>query len=119
MRRALPALMMQRYPESKAMKVPLCQIRDIPIEGTASVDFFGREVLVMQIDGVPKAIMNVCLHFGGTLCRDKDKMVCVWHRAEFDIRDGRRLKGPGQPDMGLLILPTYVEDGILIYMYGE
>jgi nitrite reductase/ring-hydroxylating ferredoxin subunit len=101
------------------MKVPLCQVADIPVEGTATVDFFGREVLVMQVDGAPKAVMNVCLHLGGPLCRDDDKLVCVWHSAEFDVRDGRRLKGPARADTRLLILPTRVEDGTLMYVYGE
>ncbi len=51
------------------MKVPLCKVDDIPAEGTATVDFFDREVLVMNVDGAPKAIMNVCLHLGGPLPR--------------------------------------------------
>jgi len=101
------------------MKVPLCSVDDIPAEGTTTVDFFGREVLVMQVDGAPKAVLNVCLHLGGPLCREEDKLVCVWHTAEFDLRDGRRLKGPARADTRLVILPTRVEDGVLTYVYGE
>jgi nitrite reductase/ring-hydroxylating ferredoxin subunit len=93
------------------MKVPLVSVDQIPAEGSATVDFFGREVLVMNVDGAPKAVLNVCLHLGGPLCRDGDKLVCEWHTAEFDIRDGRRLKGPARADTRLLILPTRIGDG--------
>ncbi len=101
------------------MKVALCKVEDIPVDGTATVDFFGREVLVMSVDDAPKAVMNVCLHLGGPLCRDGDTLVCEWHTAAFDVRDGRRLKGPARADTRLLVLPTRIEDGVLMYVYGE
>lgn len=101
------------------MKVPLCKVEEIPDDGEKSVDFFGREVLVVSVEGKPKAIMNVCIHLGGPLQRDGDKLVCAWHNAEFSIADGRRLKGPARPDSRIMILPTRVEDGTLMYVYGE
>ena len=54
------------------MKVPLCRIDEIPDEGTKTVGFFGREVLVLKVDGAPKAIANVCMHLGGPLQREGD-----------------------------------------------
>jgi nitrite reductase/ring-hydroxylating ferredoxin subunit len=101
------------------MKVSLCRVEEIPEEGAKSVDFFGREVLALKVHGRPKAIMNVCMHLGGPLSRDGDKLVCGWHGAEFTCADGRHLAGPGRPDARLLTLPTRVEDGILTYVYGE
>ncbi len=47
------------------MEVPLCPIDEIPHEGTILVPFFGREVHVYKVNGVPKAAMNICMHFGG------------------------------------------------------
>lgn len=101
------------------MKVPLCKLDKIPEEGTKKIDFFGREALILKVDGKPKAILNVCMHLGGPMKRDGGKLVCEWHGAEFDCRDGRRLKGPARRDSRLITLPTRVEDGTLIYMYGE
>jgi nitrite reductase/ring-hydroxylating ferredoxin subunit len=101
------------------MKVPLCKVDEVPGEGTKTVDFFGREVLVMSVEGKPKAVMNVCMHLGGPLQRECDKLVCAWHSAEFSIADGRRLKGPARPDARVMILPTRVEDDTLMYVYGE
>ena len=101
------------------MKFPLCPVSEIPEEGAATVDFFGREVLVMKVDGQPKAIANVCMHLGGPLQREGDKLVCAWHGAEFGCADGRRLKGPARFDARLMTIPTRIEDGVLTYVYGE
>jgi nitrite reductase/ring-hydroxylating ferredoxin subunit len=101
------------------MKVPLIRVEDIPNEGTAHVDFFGRDVLVLMVDGTPKAIMNVCLHLGGPLRRENDCLVCEWHSAVFNVHDGQRVKGPARQETRLLTLPTRIEEGVLSYVYGE
>lgn len=101
------------------MKYPLCPIDETLTEGTKLVPFFGREVHVYKVDGVPKAAMSICTHFGGQLeCRD-GKFVCQWHAAEFAIEDGRRLQGPASSNAKLMFLPTRIEDGVLQYMWGE
>jgi nitrite reductase/ring-hydroxylating ferredoxin subunit len=101
------------------MKVPLCRIDEIPNDGTKTVDFFGREVLVLNDEGRPKAVMNVCMHLGGPLHREGEKFVCDWHTAEFTVRDGQRLKGPTRAEARLMILPTRIENDTLMYVYGE
>jgi nitrite reductase/ring-hydroxylating ferredoxin subunit len=101
------------------MKVPLCQVEEIPEDGTKTVQFFGREVIVLKVSGLPKAIANVCMHLGGPLKREDDKLICSWHGAEFACVDGRRLKGPARKESQLMFLPTRVEDGTLTYVYGE
>lgn len=94
-------------------------MEEIPLDGAKTVDFFGREVLVFQVDGRPKAVLNVCLHLGGPMTRQGDRLVCGWHGAEFACADGRCLQGPARPDSRLITLPTRVEDGVLTYVYGE
>ena len=101
------------------MKVSLCKVDEIPEEGTRTIDFFGREALVLKVNGAPKAIMSTCLHLGGPLRREENKLVCAWHGAEFACEDGRRLKGPARADARLMVLPTRIEDGVLTYVYGE
>lgn len=101
------------------MKVALCTVDEIPQEGTKTIDFFGREVLVYRVEGAPKAVMNTCLHLGGPLAMNGENFVCAWHNAEFSCHDGRRVKGPAKTDSRLMFLPTRVEDGILKYVYGE
>ena len=101
------------------MKVALCKLDEIPAEGAKVVDFFGREVLVMNVEGRPKAVLNICLHLGGPMVREGEKLVCQWHRAEFDCQSGRRLKEPAPPDSRLIMLPVRVDGDALYYVYGE
>jgi nitrite reductase/ring-hydroxylating ferredoxin subunit len=101
------------------MKVSLCKIHEIPEEGAKTVDFFGREVLVLKVEGRPKAILNVCMHLGGPMKRDGDRLVCEWHGAEFSVTRGLRIAGPAHPGSRIITLPTRIESGELVYVYGE
>ena len=99
------------------MQQPLVPVTDIPDEGALSVDFFGRDVLVLKVDGRPQAVANVCTHLGGPLERCGETLVCAWHGAEYSVGTGARISGPG-PDSRLMRLPTKVVDGVLTYVYG-
>lgn len=101
------------------MKVPLCKMEEISSGESKTVGFFGREVLVFEIDGEPKAVLNYCMHLGGPMKRQNGKLVCEWHGAEFECDTGKRLKGPARRDARLIVLPTRVEDGTLNYEYGD
>lgn len=83
------------------------------------MDFFGREALILKINGEPKVTLNYCMHLGGPMKRENDKLVCAWHAAEFDCAKGTCLKGPARLDSQLIILPARVENGTLAYVYGE
>ncbi len=101
------------------MKFPLCSVDEIPTEGTKLIPFFGREVHVYSINGIPKAAMNICTHFGGQLeCKD-GMFVCQWHNAAFAMEDGHRLSAPAPSNSKLMFLSTRVEDGMLNYVWGE
>jgi nitrite reductase/ring-hydroxylating ferredoxin subunit len=101
------------------MKEPLIQVSDIPEGGTVTVDFLGREVLVMFQNGKPRAYLNVCMHHGGSLTLEGDTFTCDWHGSTFDARSGRALSGPVRPDARLIMLPTRVENGVLEYFYED
>ncbi len=99
------------------MKEALIPISDIPSEGTVTAELMGREVLVMLLNGKPRAYVNVCMHHGGPLSLEDDTFTCQWHGSRFDVRTGRALSGPVRPDARLIMLPTRVEDGVLTYVY--
>jgi nitrite reductase/ring-hydroxylating ferredoxin subunit len=101
------------------MREPLIPMSEIPEEGTVTVDLLGREVLVMMLNGKPRAYVNVCMHHGGSLVLEGEKFTCEWHGSTFEARTGRALSGPVRPDARLIMLPTRVEDGILTYVYEE
>ena len=101
------------------MKHELIKVEDIPVEGTAILPFFGREVHVYRADGRPRAAANVCPHFGGPLdCKD-GKLVCPWHNSVFDMASGERLEGPASKSAHLMFLSTRVEGDALFYVWGE
>jgi nitrite reductase/ring-hydroxylating ferredoxin subunit len=99
------------------MQHPLIPVSDIPETGSVSADLLGREVLVTLVNGKPRAYINVCLHHGGQLVLEDDRFTCQWHGSQFDARTGRALSGPVRPDARLIMLPTRVEEGTLVYVY--
>ena len=101
------------------MRQPLIEVSDIPESGTVTADLFGREVLVTIVNGKPRAFINVCMHHGGPLAREGDHFTCGWHGSQFDVRTGKALSGPVRPDARLIMLPTHVEDGALVYTYED
>jgi 3-phenylpropionate/trans-cinnamate dioxygenase ferredoxin subunit len=101
------------------MRHPLIPLGDIPLTGTVTVELLGREVLVMLQDGKPRAFANVCMHHGGPLDLEGDRFTCRWHGAQYEARSGKALSGPVRPDARLIMLPTRIEEGILIYAYED
>lgn len=101
------------------MRSALIRVDEIPRNEAVTVDLFGREVLVMLLNGKPRAFANVCMHHGGPLTLEGDTLTCQWHGARYDARTGRVIAGPPRPDARLIMLPTRIEDGILTYVYGE
>lgn len=101
------------------MRHPLIPVSDIPQEGAATAELLGREVLVMLLNGKPRAFVNVCMHHGGPLELEGDRFTCQWHGAQYDARTGHALSGPVRPDARLIMLPTRVEEGILVYAYDK
>ncbi len=77
------------------MREPLISMSDIPQGGTVTVDLYGREVLVMLLNGKPRAYANVCLHHGGPLSLEGDTFVCEWHGSTFEARTGHAISGAG------------------------
>jgi nitrite reductase/ring-hydroxylating ferredoxin subunit len=105
--------------EADDMRQPLIAVSDIPETGTVCADLLGREVLITMLNGKPRAFINVCMHHGGPLVLEGDRFTCEWHGSQFDSRTGKALSGPVKLDARLIMLPTHVEDGTLVYVYDD
>lgn len=101
------------------MREVLLAVSDIPETGSVTADLLGREVLVTMVNGKPRAFINVCQHHGGPLVLEGDRFSCTWHGSQFDVRTGHALAGPVRADARLIMLPTHVEDGTLVYVYED
>jgi 3-phenylpropionate/trans-cinnamate dioxygenase ferredoxin subunit len=101
------------------MRHAIIALDEIPERGVATAELLGREVLVMLVDGKPRAYVNTCMHHGGPLARTGDRFICQWHGAQYDAKTGRALEGPVQPDARLILLPVRVEGGVVTYHYED
>jgi len=62
-----------------------------------SVD--GKEIMVVNIDGDYCAMDDSCTHSGASLSEGKldgYKVICGWHKAEFDCKTGKLVKFPAK-----------------------
>jgi len=77
----------------------LVALVDLPERGVVEVETAEHGVLAVgSAGGEPFAVSNVCRHQFAKLGRGRVTadgcLECPWHRARFDVRDGRMLSGP-------------------------
>lgn len=81
-----------------------------------STEVDGEPICLTKFDGSIYAFTDNCTHISGPLNQgelENCTVTCPWHRAQFDVRTGKVLRGPAQQD--LLTYPVKVEDdGIYI-----
>ena len=59
-------------------------------------------VCLTRIDGTVYAFTDNCTHISGPLNEgglDGCVVTCPWHRAQFDVRTGKVLRGPARQDL--------------------
>jgi nitrite reductase/ring-hydroxylating ferredoxin subunit len=101
------------------MRHTIIALDEIPERGLATAELFGREILIILLDGKPRAYVNTCMHHGGPLARTGNRFVCQWHGAQYDAKTGRALEGPVKADARLILLPVRVEDGYVTYHFED
>ena len=63
------------------------------------VSFDGKEIVVCNVDGNYFAIDDTCTHSGASLSEGKldgSIVTCDWHGAQFDCKNGKLIKFPGE-----------------------
>ena len=90
----------------------VCNVDDLADGELKEVRVGDTDVLLARADGQFHALHPKCTHYGGPLAKGLlhgHRLVCPWHNACFDIRDGHRLEAPA-----LNGLPTHevrIENG--------
>jgi nitrite reductase (NADH) small subunit len=103
---------------------------DLPPGGRATVEAFGTEIALFNVDGALFALANACPHYGGPLCRGRVTgtrlpsepyehrygregrvLVCPWHGWEFDLETGRAVF---DEDVSVRVFDISVEDGSIV-----
>ncbi len=78
---------------------PAVKEPDLPEGQTLTVQIEARNILLYRGDGMVSAIEGACSHAGGPLGRGRVEdgvVTCPWHDSQFNLIDGRVLRGPAQ-----------------------
>jgi len=78
------------------------------------IEVDGEPVCLTRVDGTIYAFTDNCTHISGPLNEgDLDGCVvtCPWHGAQFDVRNGKVVRGPARQD--LYTYPVKVEDNTI------
>ncbi|ADB41903.1 FAD-dependent oxidoreductase [Spirosoma linguale] len=78
-------------------EAPVCHIDDLADGDLKEVRVGDTDVLLARANGQFYALHPKCSHYQGPLAKgllNGHRLVCPWHNACFDIRDGHRLEAP-------------------------
>ncbi len=78
------------------------------------IEVDGEPVCLTRVDGTIYAFTDNCTHISGPLNEgDLDGCVvtCPWHGAQFDVRNGKVVRGPARQD--LYTYPVKIEDNTI------
>ncbi len=101
----------------KPVFVDVGAFEDLPPGTMKAVDVEGRSVLVINVDGEPYAIANLCPSQGARLPLEGGKLtgpvlVCPWHNCAYDARSGKRADNE-RDKPNLVVVPIALRDGEL------
>ncbi|GAB4040816.1 FAD-dependent oxidoreductase [Spirosoma jeollabukense] len=88
----LQSIMLADYTEAA-----VCHVNDLVDGELKEVRVGDTDVLLARADGQYYALYPKCSHYQGPLAKgllNGHRLVCPWHNACFDIRDGHRLEAP-------------------------
>ena len=80
-------------------KIIVGKTTDISPGKMIKVSIDGKDVMVANIDGNYCAMDDSCTHSGASLSEGKldgGKVICGWHKAEFDCKTGKLVKFPAK-----------------------
>jgi len=72
--------------------VKVAEASEIPLGHMKMVKVEGKEILIANFDGNYYAIGDKCTHEGADLSKgkfEKNEVVCPWHKARFDVTNGK------------------------------
>lgn len=87
---------------------------EVPERRLVAVRLRDHDLCILKSEGEYFVFSNVCTHVGGRLSDGKLgndlHVICPFHRAVFDIRDGRSLSFPRR---GIMVYPVAVRGGVV------
>ena len=81
------------------VKIIACKTTEIVSGQMKKITVGGKEIIVSNVDGNYFAIDDTCTHSGASLSEGKldgSIVTCDWHGAQFDCKNGKLVKFPGE-----------------------
>jgi nitrite reductase/ring-hydroxylating ferredoxin subunit len=81
------------------VKIIACKTTEIVSGQMKKITVGGKEIIVSNVDGNYFAIDDTCTHSGASLSEGKLEgsiVTCDWHGAQFDCKNGKLIKFPGE-----------------------
>ncbi len=101
--------------------VKVAELHDLHDGELMAVEVDGEPVCLAKVDGNVYAFSGTCTHIGGPLDEGElegEVLTCPWHRAQYNIRTGKVLRGPARQDIP--VYPVRLEgDAILVSLPDE
>jgi len=95
----------------------VAETSDIPKGSMKHIEAGGTELCIVNAGGTFYALLDRCPHMNASLSMgilEGTVVSCPLHRAQFDIKTGRRIAGPVQPQVdGLRVIPPDVTEYLL------
>ncbi|OGL74648.1 hypothetical protein A3C96_04345 [Candidatus Uhrbacteria bacterium RIFCSPHIGHO2_02_FULL_60_10] len=90
-----------KYPLGKLSEIPTGQFKKYPLGD--------RTVVVLNLDGQPKAYLDYCPHMGGQMRFDGKRLKCALHGALFDAETGMGKSPPVEEGAKLTAVKLIIE----------
>lgn len=84
------------------------------------IEVDGEPVCLTRVEGMIYAFTDNCTHISGPLNEGELEgcvVTCPWHGAQFDVRNGKVVRGPARQD--LYTYPVKVEDNAIFISLPE
>lgn len=85
--------------------IKVADVNEIEEGEMMPIEVDGELVCLARVDGAVCAFSDNCTHISGPLSEgdlEGHILTCPWHGAQFDIRNGKVVRGPARQD-----IPTY------------
>ena len=98
-------------------KIFVCKTTQISVGQMKKISVDGKDIVVANIGGDYFAINDTCTHAGASLSEgkiEKSTIMCDWHGAQFDCKNGKLIKFPAKIDDLEVYNVVVEEDNILV-----
>jgi nitrite reductase/ring-hydroxylating ferredoxin subunit len=92
--------------------VEVAKLDDVPVGRMKHIEFNGKEIMIVNLDGKFYALNDRCSHTNAPLSMGHIQgniVTCPMHGARFDITTGKKVSDPKMPSFNIDSLPANMQ----------